>query len=154
IMRALTGEFFTVPETDRTVFAVGDEKQSIYSFQGARPERLRQESQVYDSLITGAGGAFEGVELAKSYRSTEAVLNFVDAVFDTPERTCALVGEDVAGFPPHIASRKDQPGAVELWPLFIDEAPPERDAWTDPVDQEGAASARKRMAQTLALEIK
>ena len=154
IMRALTGEFFTVADTDRTVFAVGDEKQSIYSFQGARPERLRQESQVYDSLITGAGGDFQGVELATSYRSTEAVLTFVDEVFSTPERTCALVGEDVASIPPHIASRTGQPGAVELWPLFVDEAPPERDAWTDPVDQEGTASARKRMAQTLALEIK
>lgn len=154
IMRALTGEFFTVEGTDRTVFAVGDEKQSIYSFQGARPERLRQEAQVYDGLITGAGGDFQGVELATSYRSTEAVLTFVDEVFSPPERTCALVGEDVASIPPHIASRTGQPGAVELWPLFIDEAPPERDAWTDPVDQEGTASARKRMAQTLALEIR
>ncbi len=153
IMRALTGEFFTVEGTDRTVFAVGDEKQSIYSFQGARPERLRQESQVYDSLISGAGGAFEGVPLETSYRSTEAVLTFVDAVFGTPERARALVGE-TGEIPHHTAARKGQPGAVELWPLFVDEAPPERDAWTDPVDQEGTASARKRMAQTLANEIK
>ncbi|OMG60299.1 MULTISPECIES: double-strand break repair helicase AddA [Brevundimonas] len=153
IMRALTGEFFTVPDTDRTVFAVGDEKQSIYSFQGARPERLRQEAQVYDSLITGAGGAFEGVPLETSYRSTEAVLKFVDEVFATPERARALVGE-TGEIPHHTAARQGQPGAVELWPLFLDEAPPERDAWTDPVDQEGTASARKRMAQTLALEIK
>jgi len=153
IMRALTGEFFTVPDTDRTVFAVGDEKQSIYSFQGARPERLRQEAQVYDGLITGAGGAFEGVPLETSYRSTEAVLKFVDEVFATPERARALVGE-TGEIPHHTAARQGQPGAVELWPLFLDEAPPERDAWTDPVDQEGTASARKRMAQTLALEIK
>nr|WP_313417724.1 double-strand break repair helicase AddA [Brevundimonas diminuta] len=153
IMRALTGEFFTVPDTDRTVFAVGDEKQSIYSFQGARPERLRQEAQVYDGLITGAGGAFEGVPLETSYRSTEAVLSFVDEVFATPERARALVGE-TGEIPHHTAARQGQPGAVELWPLFVDEAPPERDAWTDPVDQEGAASARKRMAQTLAFEIK
>lgn len=153
IMRALTGEFFTIEGTDRTVFAVGDEKQSIYSFQGARPERLRQEAQVYDSLITEAGGAFEGVPLETSYRSTEAVLTFVDAVFATPERARALVGE-TGEIPHHAAARKGQPGAVELWPLFVDEAPPERDAWTDPVDQEGTASARKRMAQTLALEIK
>ncbi|ASD26751.1 double-strand break repair helicase AddA [Brevundimonas diminuta] len=153
IMRALTGEFFTVPDTDRTVFAVGDEKQSIYSFQGARPERLRQEAQVYDGLITGAGGAFEGVPLETSYRSTEAVLKFVDEVFATPERARALVGE-TGEIPHHTAARQGQPGAVELWPLFVDEAPPERDAWTDPVDQEGAASARKRMAQTLAFEIK
>lgn len=153
IMRALTGEFFTVEGTDRTVFAVGDEKQSIYSFQGARPERLRQEAQVYDSLITRAGGAFEGVPLETSYRSTEVVLSFVDAVFGTPERARALVGE-TGEIPHHTAARKGQPGALELWPLFIDEAPPERDAWTDPVDQEGTASARKRMAQTLALEIR
>src|SRR5690606_2676669 len=154
IMRALTGEFFAGDDSGRTVFAVGDEKQSIYSFQGARPERLRQEAQVYHGLVTDSGGTFEPVELATSYRSTEAVLKFVDEVFATPERTRALAGEDVADFPPHVAARIGQPGAVDLWPLFMDEAAPDRDAWDDPVDQEGVAGARKRMARALAEEIR
>lgn len=153
IMRALTGEFFTIEGTDRTVFAVGDEKQSIYSFQGARPERLRQEAHVYDRLIKGAGSAFEGVPLLTSYRSTEDVLNFVDQVFADPERTRALVGDE-GDIPQHIAARTGHRGSVELWPLFQDEAAPERDAWDDPVDAESMASARKRLAQGLAFEIK
>lgn len=153
IMRALTGEFFAGEESGRTVFAVGDEKQSIYSFQGARPERLRQEAQVYDRLITEAGGAFEGVPLDTSYRSTEDVLTFVDHVFADPERTRALVGE-AGEIPRHVAARVGQRGAIDLWPLFMDEAAPDRDAWDDPVDQEGVAGARKRMARALAEEIK
>lgn len=153
IMRALTGEFFSGEETDRTVFAVGDEKQSIYSFQGARPERLRQESQVYDALIRASGSAFEGVPLETSYRSTEDVLAFVDHAFADPERTRALVGE-AGDIPRHLPARVGQRGSVDLWPLFMDEAPPERDAWDDPVDQEGVAGARKRMAAALAQEIR
>ncbi|WP_409019326.1 double-strand break repair helicase AddA [Brevundimonas vesicularis] len=153
IMRALTGEFFTAEGAERTVFAVGDEKQSIYSFQGARPERLRQEGRVYDQLINGAGARFEGVPLLTSYRSTEDVLNFVDQVFAAPDRTRALVGEEGA-IPQHIAARAGHRGSVDLWPLYIDEAAPERDAWDDPVDAESLASARKRLAQALALEIR
>ncbi|WP_204903257.1 UvrD-helicase domain-containing protein, partial [Mycobacterium ostraviense] len=50
IVRALTGEFYSGEKSGRTVFAVGDEKQSIYSFQGARPERLRQERRAFLAL--------------------------------------------------------------------------------------------------------
>lgn len=153
IVRALTGEFFAAEGAGRTVFAVGDEKQSIYSFQGARPERLRQEAQAYDVLIRGAGGAFEGVPLETSYRSTEDVLAFVDHAFASPERTRALVGE-AGDIPHHSPARIGQRGSVDLWPLFIDEAAPERDAWDDPVDQESVAGARKRMAAALAREIR
>ncbi|HYD26396.1 double-strand break repair helicase AddA [Brevundimonas sp.] len=166
ILRALTEGFFAgeggrrftpVPASgqrlDRTVFAVGDEKQSIYSFQGARPERLRQEAQRYDSLVTGSGAAFDGVELATSFRSTPEVLKFVDAVFDSPGRTAALVGEEIAAIPPHLAKREGQHGCVDLWPLFEDVKPPEPDVW-DPVDQEPGTSGRKRLAAGLAAEIR
>ncbi len=162
ILRALTEGFFAgagsrrfgAGKVERTVFAVGDEKQSIYSFQGARPERLRQEAQRYDGLVTGAGAAFTGVELATSFRSTPEVLAFVDAVFEGPERTRALVGEQVAAIPPHKAMRANDHGCIDLWPLYIDEKPPERDAWDDPLDQEPVQSARKRMAADLAREIR
>jgi ATP-dependent helicase/nuclease subunit A len=163
ILRALTEDFFsgaggrrfgqTEAAMGRTVFAVGDEKQSIYSFQGARPERLRRESQRYDALVKGAGEAFAAVELATSFRSTPEVLGFVDAVFDSPGRTAALVGEDVGAIPAHVAQRQGQPGSVDLWPLFEDDKPPEPEVW-DPVDQEPGTSGRKQLAAKLAAEIR
>jgi len=153
IVRALTGEFFAGEDPrGRTVFAVGDEKQSIYSFQGARPERLHQETQVYQALVEGAGGQFSHSSLDTSYRSTEEVLAFVDAVFDSPERTRALVGA-LGDMRPHKAARIGQHGSIDLWPLFIDQPVPETDAW-EPVDQEPASSGRKRLAAQLAQEIK
>ncbi|WP_295172902.1 double-strand break repair helicase AddA [uncultured Brevundimonas sp.] len=153
IVRALTGEFYSGEKSGRTVFAVGDEKQSIYSFQGARPERLRQERGAFLALAEGAGEPFAGPELNTSYRSTEEVLAFVDAVFADPDRTRALTGPqgDIAR---HLPARIGQHGAIDLWPLFLDEPAPETDAWDDPVDQESAGSARKRLARDLAREIR
>jgi ATP-dependent helicase/nuclease subunit A len=78
IVRALTAEFFaghgavrpgSWTAAERTVFAVGDEKQSIYSFQGARPERLLSETQGYERLAREAGLNFRGPALVKSWRS-------------------------------------------------------------------------------------
>jgi ATP-dependent helicase/nuclease subunit A len=163
IFKALTEEFFagegaprrgeTVPRIPRTVFAVGDEKQSIYSFQGARPERLRQEAQAYEALARGAGRPFEEVPLDTSFRSTEDVLAFVDAAFEGPERTRALVG--VAGdIPTHHPARVGEHGSIDLWPLFHDPATPDREAWNAPVDKEDARSGRKQLAQALAREIR
>ncbi|WP_420470239.1 double-strand break repair helicase AddA [Brevundimonas sp. FT23042] len=167
ILKALTENFFSgdsgrrfTPEPasgerfDRTIFAVGDEKQSIYSFQGARPERLRQEAQRYDERVRGANGRFQGVELAKSFRSTPEVLAFVDAVFAGPEKAAALVGEGLAAVPEHLAMRTGQAGGVDLWPLHEERKGPEREAWDAPVDQEPIASARKRLAADLAAYIR
>ena len=162
IIRALTEGFFSgagsrrfgAGKVERTVFAVGDEKQSIYSFQGARPERLNREAQGYETLVRGAGFAYAGVALATSFRSTPEVLKFVDSVFESPERTRSLVGEQLAAIPVHKAMRADDQGCIDLWPIYEDEKPPERDAWDDPVDQEPVQGARKRMAADLAREIK
>ncbi|MDP1912432.1 double-strand break repair helicase AddA [Brevundimonas sp.] len=163
IFKALTEEFFSgagaprriedLPRIPRTVFAVGDEKQSIYSFQGARPERLRQEAQTYAALAHGAGGRFEEVPLDTSFRSTEEVLAFVDAAFEGPERTRALVGAR-GDIPAHQPTRVDQHGAVDLWPLFHDPAAPDREAWNAPVDKEDSRSGRKQLAQALARDIR
>ena len=162
IFTALTGEFFSGagsarrdarPGISRTVFAVGDEKQSIYSFQGARPERLRQEAQAYVERVEGSGGAFRQVPLDTSFRSTEEVLAFVDAAFEGPERTRALVGA-LGDMTSHTPARIGQHGAVDLWPLFHDPVAPDREAWNAPVDKEGSASGRKQLAVALAREIR
>ena len=163
IFKALTEEFFSgagaprgiedAPRIPRTVFAVGDEKQSIYSFQGARPERLRQEAQTYAALAHGAGSLFKEVPLDTSFRSTEDVLAFVDETFTGPDHTRALVGER-GDIPTHQPARTAEHGAVDLWPLFHDPVSPDREAWNAPVDKEDARSGRKQLAQALARDIR
>jgi len=159
IMQAITESFYAGDGLEReryierTVFVVGDEKQSIYSFQGARPERLRQEAKTYETRATYVGRDFRPVELNTSFRSTREVLDFVDAVFDHPDRIRALVGAE-GDIPRHLPARANQPGSVELWPLFKDPEKVEKKAWSAPVDQESEASARKQLARALAQEIK
>jgi ATP-dependent helicase/nuclease subunit A len=163
IFKALTEEFFSgegasrradiAPRIPRTVFAVGDEKQSIYSFQGARPERLLQESQAYAALAAGAGRPFRQVPLDTSFRSTEEVLAFVDTAFEGPDRTRALVGAR-GDIPTHHPARVDQHGSIDLWPLFHDPETPDREAWNAPVDKEDSRSGRKQLAQALARDIR
>ena len=170
VFKALTEEFFSGagaerhrlqgnaplrPTPARSVFVVGDQKQSIYSFQGARPERLLKEAQAYSALVTEALGAdaFRQVPLETSFRSTGEVLQFVDAAFEGPTRTRALVGA-LGEITVHSPARVGQHGCVDLWPLFEDPVAEDRPAWNAPVDKEGAASGRKRLAQTLAREIR
>ncbi|CAN5224956.1 double-strand break repair helicase AddA [soil metagenome] len=171
IFKALTEEFFSGSGAERrepiradtpgpkaparSVFVVGDQKQSIYSFQGARPERLLKEAQSYAATVTDAlgPGAFRQVPLETSFRSTEEVLQFVDAAFEGPERTRALNG-DLGDIAEHHPARLGQHGSVDLWPLFEDPAAEDRPAWNAPVDKEGLRSGRKRLAHALARDIR
>ena len=158
ILEALTGDFFTgagLP-TDRplarTVFAVGDEKQSIYSFQGARPEQLRAQTGAYRHRARGAERPFAQPSLLESWRSTPEVLGFVDAVFADPVLRTAVPAPDGHDILAHAPRRPLGAGAVDLWPLETDERIDPPDAW-DPVDAEPPESARKRLARKVAAEV-
>ncbi|MEO8112852.1 MAG: UvrD-helicase domain-containing protein, partial [Phenylobacterium sp.] len=153
IVGALTGEFFSgagrprdAGALPRSLFVVGDRKQSIYSFQGADPALLASETRRYIAEITTAGGRAEDVPLQASWRSTEEVLAFVDAVFaqGVPPGVEALAHEPM---------RKGHRGSVDLWPLEREVKGEERDAWDAPLDVEGEASANKRLAANIAGEI-
>ena len=157
ILKNLTAEFYSGTgrrdrlAPGRTVFAVGDEKQSIYSFQGARPEMLAVETQDYIDRAAAAQLPAYRSELKVSWRSTPEVLRFVDAVCEADDVARALdtAYESVE----HVASRQGQPGTVDLWPLFKETKPPERDAWMDPVDADAGLNQRKMLAQRIAREI-
>ena len=156
IERALTAEFFSGagarPE-ERTVFAVGDEKQSIYSFQGADPKRFAQERQAHASLVQAGGGGFETPELIKSFRSTSEVLGFVDAVFRPADALKGLRPDRSADPIRHQADRPSGHGAVDVWPLEVGDTFEETDPWA-PVDLEPPESAPKKLARRIAREIK
>jgi ATP-dependent helicase/nuclease subunit A len=158
IIRALTDEFFAgagsrLDPAPRTLFVVGDEKQSIYSFQGADPARFLAETIGYLERIVAAGALARPVPLLTSYRSTPEVLGFVDAVFDAEELRGAVpppIGETRVE---HAAHRTDGPGCVDLWPLEREVKGEDRGAWDAPLDEESVHSANRRLADRIAAEV-
>ena len=158
ILNRLTTEFFagsglpTGQTLDRSLFVVGDEKQSIYSFQGADPERLISETRRYDALIRAAGLESRVVPLTLSFRSTNQVLAYVDAVFTDPETrrgVPAPQNQDIIVHEPF----RDHDGCVDLWPLEQEEPSEDREAWSDPLDAASETSANKRLARKIVSEI-
>ncbi|WP_342591959.1 double-strand break repair helicase AddA [Jiella sonneratiae] len=151
VMRELAEEFFAGAgghNRRRTLFAVGDEKQSIYSFQGASPHMFDEERRRVERRAEGAGLAFEAVQLNRSFRTVETVLSAVDRVFaDADNRKGLSAGGEA---PVHSAARRDGPGLVEVWPPFRAEAKEEPDDWTKPLDVEPASSPTHRLAARIA----
>ena len=83
VLEALADEFLSgqgAKKTVRTVFAVGDIKQSIYSFQGADPRTFQAMRSLFSSKVPAAGHRWREVNLTVSFRSTPAILRVVDAV--------------------------------------------------------------------------
>ena len=153
IARALTGEFFAGEGARpglRTVFAVGDEKQSIYSFQGARPEAFAETRRHYARVIGEARQTFAAHELKLSFRTVADVLGAVDRVFSVPERFTGLTSDPVPTV--HDTARAGEPGHVELWPLEAAVKPEPREAWEE-IDALGRHSPQVRLASRLARTI-
>jgi len=158
ILEALTGDFFTgagLPRArtlDRTVFAVGDEKQSIYSFQGARPEQLSAQTAAYKARAKGVERPFVEPSLIESWRSTPEVLRFVDSVFADPSFRSAVPAPSGQAELAHVARRPAGAGGVDLWPIETEAKTEPPDAW-DPVDADPPDGARKRLARKVAAEV-
>ncbi len=143
----LTEEFFAGESAHRTVFAVGDRKQSIYSFQGADPDAFETWRGVLSRRVADAGQEWRDVGLTVSFRSVVPVLTLVDTVFAD---AAAAQGVMAPGALAHIADRAGHAGSVDLWPL----APPPEEApaepWTVPERNLGSISAPQRLAEALA----
>ncbi len=122
IIERLAEEFFAgIGASDklRTLFAVGDEKQSIYSFQGADPVRFGSVGRKFRAKAMAIEQVWNDVPLTTSFRSTEAVLKAVDAVFSKRPAADGVIWHD-ADTLEHHAFRTGQAGLVELWPVIAD----------------------------------
>ncbi len=109
ILEALTEEFFAgdgASRKARTFFAVGDEKQSIFSFQGANVQLFAQKRRAFGARIENAGQPFRSVNLDLSFRSAIGVLGNVDLVFETSNHRDGVTEE---GWLKHTALKKDLP---------------------------------------------
>ena len=129
----------------RTVFVVGDPKQSIYSFQGADPGEFARMKAHFRTGLTQAKQPFQDLRLEYSFRSSPAVLSLVDAALDGRE------GLEDAGFR-HIAFF-DKPGRVDLWPLVPRAAYEETRPWHDTSDVAMPETHTSILARAVAEEI-
>jgi len=153
VIAALVSEFFAgegIERSQRTLFAVGDPKQSIYSFQGADPQGFIDRRSQFATQAEASGQVWRDVPLTVSFRSAAPVLQLVDEVFSDP------LSLGVGATPViHTAHRKDAPGWIEVWPLL----PPADtdvidDVWELPRIYEGAQDAEDRLAYAVAAKIK
>ncbi|MBV8575086.1 MAG: double-strand break repair helicase AddA [Acetobacteraceae bacterium] len=155
IAHALTDEFFAgqgAREQRRTVFAVGDGKQSIYSFQGADIGAFEASHARLALRVRAAGLEWRDAELDVSFRSTAPVLALVDRVFEN-ERAAAGVVEPGKTLK-HFADRAGHAGSVELWPLAPAPDMPDPPPWTIPDRNLGTTSAPQLLAEALATWIR
>jgi ATP-dependent helicase/nuclease subunit A len=153
ILAALAEEFAQEqkPSRRRTLFAVGDEKQSIYSFQGAAPEKFESMRRVFENRFKAAGLRFERVPLTLSFRSSPAILGTVDAIFASAENRRGLSFDPAEPPPEHIAWKNDAPGLVEIWEPIGPEKKETPADWRLPLDyvseDDPAALCARKVAQ-------
>lgn len=158
VIEALSEEFFAgegryedTHETGRTVFAVGDEKQSIYSFQGAEPEAFEKMRTIFAERVKAAGASWQEVDLFLCFRSVPQLLTAVDRVFARPEANAGLTA--AGGETRHLPFRRDQAGCVELWPVVKPGEKEESDPWDAPLDRVSQTSPEAVLAQRIAARI-
>ena len=158
IIAALTQEFFSgigargVP--DRTLFVVGDRKQSIYSFQGADPSAFESSRTKFRDQIRNVNQPFHDVDLTLSYRSTAEILKVVDTVFAQGNAARAGLDGDVETLLHHETSRRGEAGLFELWPLVVPAERGDPEPWQAPVDREPATSPQRILARKVAGVVK
>jgi ATP-dependent helicase/nuclease subunit A len=120
IVRLLCSEVFAgaarESSSPRSLFVVGDEKQSIFSFQGASPDAFSEMRDFFAEKSREAERDFESILLDTSFRTTEPVLRVVDEVFSNPA-LAQKIGLQPGEILKHYPHREKDAGLVELWPL-------------------------------------
>lgn len=156
IVRALANEFFAgegVRPDIRTVFAVGDIKQSIFGFQGADPVAFRDNRDWFNARVKAADRDWKTLGLEASFRSTKPILHAVNAVFARPAAQPGVTEGEA--FPDHLLIRKGQAGLVELWPVFepVESEAADDQAWVPPTRLVATDDPCERLADRIAATI-
>lgn len=128
VIKALTEEFFAgtgARPIERTIFLVGDIKQSIFSFQGASPEIFAGIGEFFADKVKSVNKVWQQLDMQTSFRSTQTVLDLVNKVFlSTPLHHSTESVE-------HTAYRLGK-GVVEVWPLVERNALEKKEGWQLP----------------------
>lgn len=156
IIRHLSAEFQSGwgRETDRprSLFVVGDKKQSIYSFQGADPDEFARRRDYFNRRSSEAGRNFQTISLDTSFRTTPPVLTVVDAAFHSAELS-SKVGLEHGELLTHFSGRAHNAGCVELWDI-AEPAPPSdpdtQSGWILPFSKEKGRKREEKPSEQLA----
>lgn len=135
-------------DASRSLFVVGDKKQSIYSFQGADLAVFDAMQAQFRERLSHVDLTLHEATLAHSFRSSDAILRTVDATFRPPR------DEGLGGPPQHIAFNPDLPGRVDLWAPVLPADAPDKPNWFDPVDVLPEEHHHRQLARTLARELR
>ncbi len=131
---------------ERTIFVVGDPKQSIYSFQGAEPAEFTRMRDKFHGELAQIGQPFQAMQLQFSFRSSPpAVLGLVDHTLEEQDG----LGESFL----HRAFFDDKPGRVDLWPVVEKVEHKEDRDWFDPVDRPDPQDHLSTLARAIAADI-
>ena len=110
-------------ERQRSVFIVGDEKQSIYRFRRAEPRLfIAAEKWLSDNLNATT------CPLSHSWRSSPAIIHFINRLFTQNEFKTLL-----PGFIEHHTHREELSGKVTLLPLSLKEVIEKQEKESTPV---------------------
>ena len=134
-------------DVPRTIFVVGDKKQSIYSFQGADPREFDRMRSEFDTRLRPTNSPLIDAELHYSFRSAQCILELVDKTFENHAN---------AGFASstHLAFNGGPPGRVDIWPAIPKAEKTDPGDWSDTVDKLAENDETVLMAQRIADEIK
>jgi len=129
--------------TDRSIFIVGDKKQSIYSFQGADAAVFDRLEEKFTSTPANRASVVAR-ELQYSFRSSTAILSAVDHVFEGD------AGRGLGFGFQHRAFHETKPGRVDIWPLVPAPDKIDEPEWYDPVDRLASNDPRITLADHIA----
>ena len=156
IVAHLISEFTTgqgARDVHRTIFAVGDEKQSIFSFQGAAPREFNARKSELQRRFEGAGLEFDPVAFTYSFRSGGAILSSVDHVFRDEEIFKSIHAVE-NGYPIHQSLADAGPSLIDLWALEEADARDDIEGWRAPFDAQSSTSPEVKLAQRVRNEIR
>lgn len=135
-------------DVERTIFVVGDKKQSIYSFQGADPREFDRMQADFAQRLSETDRPLNAMELQFSFRSSHAILSLVDETFKDQQASGFHAGSE------HRAFKDKMPGRVDLWPVVEKEDEEKDEDWDMPVDRLGAKHHTVVLAEDIARQIR
>jgi ATP-dependent helicase/nuclease subunit A len=136
----------------RTVFAVGDEKQSIFSFQGADPHQFAERRQQLKKKFEDAGLKFDPVSFTYSFRSGPVILQSVDYVFRDEAIYRSIHAENA--YPVHAWLEDAGPSTIDLWDLAVADDKQDIEGWRAPFDGVAVTSPEVKLSKRIQAEIK